>query len=71
MPSFCLTRHPFSLTSAPDDDHLSVHIRTLDNWSYQTYSLFQEVREILKMMFQLYFLPRSLKMKYMLWSNRH
>ncbi|KAF6165052.1 hypothetical protein GIB67_000636 [Kingdonia uniflora] len=34
--------HPFSLTSAPDDDHLSVHIRTLGDWSYQTYSLFQE-----------------------------
>ncbi|KAF8037407.1 hypothetical protein BT93_B0340 [Corymbia citriodora subsp. variegata] len=34
--------HPFSLTSGPDDDHLSVHIRTLGDWSYQLYSLFQE-----------------------------
>ncbi|XP_077230452.1 respiratory burst oxidase homolog protein F-like [Tasmannia lanceolata] len=35
--------HPFSLTSAPDDDHTSVHIRTLGDWTYQIYSLFQEV----------------------------
>ncbi|KAJ9181020.1 hypothetical protein P3X46_009196 [Hevea brasiliensis] len=34
--------HPFSLTSGPEDDHLSVHIRTLGDWSYQIYSLFQE-----------------------------
>lgn len=35
--------HPLSLTSAPEDDHLSVHIRTLGDWSYQIYSRFQEV----------------------------
>ncbi|GMQ10915.1 hypothetical protein CsSME_00053727 [Camellia sinensis var. sinensis] len=35
--------HPFSLTSGPEDDHLSVHIRALGDWSYQLYSLFQEV----------------------------
>ncbi|KAA8541035.1 hypothetical protein F0562_024998 [Nyssa sinensis] len=34
--------HPFSLTSGPEDDHLSVHIRALGDWSYQIYSLFQE-----------------------------
>ncbi|KAJ8752754.1 hypothetical protein K2173_007064 [Erythroxylum novogranatense] len=34
--------HPFSLTSGPRDDHLSVHIRALGDWSYQLYSLFQE-----------------------------
>lgn len=34
--------HPFSLTSGPEDDQLSVHIRTLGDWSYQIYSLFQE-----------------------------
>ncbi|KAI4335910.1 hypothetical protein L6164_014506 [Bauhinia variegata] len=34
--------HPFSLTSGPQDDHLSVHIRTLGDWSYQIYALFQE-----------------------------
>ncbi|KAJ4713194.1 Respiratory burst oxidase [Melia azedarach] len=35
-------KHPFSLTSGPRDDYLSVHIRTLGDWSYQLYSLFQE-----------------------------
>ncbi|XP_022134771.1 respiratory burst oxidase homolog protein A-like isoform X2 [Momordica charantia] len=34
--------HPFSLTSAPQDNHLSVHIRNLGDWSYELYSLFQE-----------------------------
>ncbi|KAL5544619.1 hypothetical protein UlMin_008403 [Ulmus minor] len=34
--------HPFSLTSGPEDDYLSVHIRTLGDWSYQIYILFQE-----------------------------
>ncbi|KAK9116463.1 hypothetical protein Sjap_015410 [Stephania japonica] len=34
--------HPFSLTSALKDDHLSVHIRALGDWSYQIYCLFQE-----------------------------
>ncbi|KAE8707445.1 Respiratory burst oxidase-like protein B [Hibiscus syriacus] len=36
--------HPFSLTSGPEDDYLSVHIRTLGDWSYQLYSLFQEAK---------------------------
>lgn len=26
-------RHPFSITSAPGDDYLSVHIRTLGDWT--------------------------------------
>ncbi|KAH7528865.1 hypothetical protein FEM48_Zijuj05G0123200 [Ziziphus jujuba var. spinosa] len=34
--------HPFSLTSGPEDDFLRVHIRTLGDWSYQMYSLYQE-----------------------------
>ncbi|PON69705.1 Respiratory burst oxidase [Trema orientale] len=34
--------HPFSLTSGPEDDYLSVHIRTLGDWSYTIYSIFQE-----------------------------
>ncbi|CAI8610137.1 unnamed protein product [Vicia faba] len=34
--------HPFSLTSGPQDEYLSVHIRTLGDWSYQIYALFQE-----------------------------
>lgn len=41
--SNCL-RHPFSLTSAPDDDHLSIHIRSLGDWSYQMYDVFQQVK---------------------------
>ncbi|XP_028763556.1 respiratory burst oxidase homolog protein A-like isoform X1 [Neltuma alba] len=34
--------HPFSLTSGPQDDYLSVHIRTLGDWSNQIYAHFQE-----------------------------
>ncbi|KAI9088376.1 hypothetical protein K1719_029825 [Acacia pycnantha] len=34
--------HPFSLTSGPQDDFLSVHIRTLGDWSRQINALFQE-----------------------------
>ncbi|WOL14460.1 hypothetical protein Cni_G23240 [Canna indica] len=34
--------HPFSLTSAPDDDYLGLHIRSLGDWSCQLYSIFQE-----------------------------
>ncbi|XP_031404619.1 respiratory burst oxidase homolog protein A-like isoform X2 [Punica granatum] len=34
--------HPFSLTSGPNEDHLSVHIRSLGDWSYDLYSIFQE-----------------------------
>nr|POE60062.1 respiratory burst oxidase like protein a [Quercus suber] len=36
--------HPFSLTSGPEDDYLSVHIRTLGDWSYNIYNLFQEAK---------------------------
>lgn len=39
-------RHPFSLTSGPEDDHLAVHIRSVGDWSYQIYSLFQEVEKL-------------------------
>ncbi|KAG7021547.1 Respiratory burst oxidase-like protein F, partial [Cucurbita argyrosperma subsp. argyrosperma] len=35
-------KHPFSLTSAPQDTHLSMHIRNLGDWSYELYSLFHE-----------------------------
>lgn len=42
-------RHPFSLTSGPEDDYLRVHIRTAGDWSYQIYSLFQEVKTGWKM----------------------
>nr|CAD1833890.1 unnamed protein product [Ananas comosus var. bracteatus] len=36
-------RHPFSITSAPQDDYLSVHIRTLGDWTRQLKAVFSEV----------------------------
>ncbi|KAI3773503.1 hypothetical protein L1987_48033 [Smallanthus sonchifolius] len=35
--------HPFFITSAPDDDYLSVHIQTLGDWTRQLKSAFSEV----------------------------
>ncbi|XP_023520753.1 respiratory burst oxidase homolog protein D-like [Cucurbita pepo subsp. pepo] len=35
--------HPFSITSAPEDDYLSVHIRTLGDWTRQLKTVFSEV----------------------------
>ncbi|PRQ16810.1 putative NAD(P)H oxidase (H(2)O(2)-forming) [Rosa chinensis] len=35
--------HPFSITSAPGDDHLSVHIRTLGDWTQQLKTVFSQV----------------------------
>ncbi|CAI0548558.1 unnamed protein product [Linum tenue] len=37
--------HPFSITSAPDDDYLSVHIRTLGDWTREMKSIFAKVCE--------------------------
>ncbi|PIA59476.1 hypothetical protein AQUCO_00400393v1 [Aquilegia coerulea] len=37
--------HPFSITSAPGDDYLSVHIRTLGDWTTELRNRFQEVCE--------------------------
>ncbi|CAH1419051.1 unnamed protein product [Lactuca virosa] len=34
--------HPFSITSAPGDDYLSVHIRTLGDWTGQLKTVFSE-----------------------------
>ncbi|KAH7670084.1 NAD(P)H oxidase (H(2)O(2)-forming) protein [Dioscorea alata] len=34
--------HPFSITSAPQDDYLSVHIRTLGDWTRQLRAVFSE-----------------------------
>ncbi|KAJ6410548.1 hypothetical protein OIU84_007320 [Salix udensis] len=34
--------HPFSITSAPGDDYLSVHIRTLGDWTGQLRTVFSE-----------------------------
>ncbi|KAE8682155.1 Respiratory burst oxidase-like protein C [Hibiscus syriacus] len=35
--------HPFSITSAPGDDYISVHIRTLGDWTRQLKTVFSEV----------------------------
>ncbi|KAK9154167.1 hypothetical protein Sjap_001647 [Stephania japonica] len=35
--------HPFSITSAPGDDYLSVHIRTLGDWTTALRKLFEKV----------------------------
>ena len=37
--------HPFSITSAPDDDYLSVHIRTLGDWTKEMRNIFAKVCE--------------------------
>lgn len=35
--------HPFSITSAPSDDYVSVHIRTLGDWTSQLKAVFSKV----------------------------
>ncbi|GAU29465.1 hypothetical protein TSUD_227300, partial [Trifolium subterraneum] len=37
--------HPFSITSAPCDDYLSVHIRQLGDWTYELKRVFSEACE--------------------------
>ncbi|XP_077235605.1 putative respiratory burst oxidase homolog protein H [Tasmannia lanceolata] len=37
--------HPFSITSAPGDDYLSVHIRTLGDWTTELRKIFEKVCE--------------------------
>ncbi|GFP80331.1 putative respiratory burst oxidase homolog protein h [Phtheirospermum japonicum] len=37
--------HPFSITSAPDDDYLSVHIRTLGDWTTELKKRFAKACE--------------------------
>ncbi|KAJ7553076.1 hypothetical protein O6H91_06G083900 [Diphasiastrum complanatum] len=37
--------HPFSITSAPSDDFLSVHVRTLGDWTQEMKRVFSEVCE--------------------------
>jgi hypothetical protein len=39
----CLDRHPFSITSAPGDLFLSVHIRTSGDWTNEMKRIFSEV----------------------------
>ena len=36
-------RHPFSITSAPGNDYLSVHIRTLGDWTTEIKNRFAKV----------------------------
>jgi hypothetical protein len=38
-------RHPFSITSAPGDDYLSLHIRTRGDWTSRLRTVFSEVNE--------------------------
>lgn len=35
--------HPFSITSAPGDDYLSIHIRTVGDWTSQLKTIFSKV----------------------------
>ncbi|KAF3784858.1 Respiratory burst oxidase-like protein F [Nymphaea thermarum] len=37
--------HPFSITSAPGDDYLSIHIRELGDWTQELKQIFTEVCE--------------------------
>lgn len=38
-------RHPFSITSAPGDDYLSIHIRQLGDWTQELRRVFSEACE--------------------------
>ncbi|XP_059072973.1 respiratory burst oxidase homolog protein F isoform X2 [Cryptomeria japonica] len=35
--------HPFSITSAPDDEYISVHIRTVGDWTLEMRRVFSEI----------------------------
>eukprot|EP00249_Psilotum_nudum_P005662 c19098_g1_i1 orf=749-3586(-) len=37
--------HPFSITSAPGDDYISVHIRTVGDWTLEMKRVFSEIME--------------------------
>lgn len=38
-------RHPFSITSAPGDDYLTIHIRQLGDWTQELKRVFSEACE--------------------------
>lgn len=40
-----LSRHPFSITSAPGDNYLSVHIRIVGDWTQELQRVFTEVND--------------------------
>lgn len=50
-------RHPFSITSAPADDYLSVHIRTLGDWTRQLKTVFSKVGTVFSFL-ETYFLTK-------------
>ncbi|RDX65539.1 Respiratory burst oxidase-like protein F, partial [Mucuna pruriens] len=45
MGQYICNRHPFSITSAPGDDYLSVHIRQLGDWTQELKRVFSEACE--------------------------
>lgn len=45
MGHYIRDRHPFSITSAPGDDYLSVHIRQLGDWTQELKRVFSEACE--------------------------
>lgn len=45
VPIIFACRHPFSITSAPGDDYLSVHIRQLGDWTQELKRVFAEACE--------------------------
>lgn len=45
VPIVFACRHPFSITSAPGDDYLSVHIRQLGDWTQELKRVFAEACE--------------------------
>jgi hypothetical protein len=42
---FTLFRHPFSITSAPGDDYLSIHVRQLGDWTRELKRVFSAACE--------------------------
>jgi hypothetical protein len=40
--------HPFSITSAPDDEHISVHIRTVGDLNYPSFSVVFKSRNLVR-----------------------
>lgn len=42
-------RHPFSITSAPGDDYLSVHIQAVGDWTRELRNRFQKVINLLQL----------------------
>jgi respiratory burst oxidase len=43
-----MCRHPFSITSAPQDEYASVHIRTAGDWTKELKNVFLKVLLLLR-----------------------